>query len=76
MNGRDHGDGHLEHGLVSIDPLQTGQSRVSRYLGVGGRRVVGRDAQMEVAELYFVVLQHRDPLRRGRGREGKRVERE
>ena len=36
--------------------------------------MVGCDAQMEAAKLYFVVLQHRDPLRRGRGggREGER----
>ena len=74
MNGGNHRDRHLEHGLVSVDPLQTGQCCVSGDLGVGRRRVVSRDAEMEVAELYFAVLQHGDPLRRGREREweGKR----
>ena len=72
MDRGDHGDGDLEHWLVSIDPLQVGQRGVRGDLAVGRRGVVGRHTQVEVTQLHLAVLEHGNPLEGGGKEEGER----
>ena len=73
VDGGDHGQGHLEHSLVPVDPLEVGEWSVRRDLAVRWGRVVGSDAEVKVTELYLPLLKHWNPLReRERKRGGER----
>ena len=62
VDGGHHGDVDSEDGLVSVDPLHTGQGHVGADLAVARGRPVRRHAEVELSQLQLAMLEHRDPL--------------